>query len=105
MEIKYVKTYCNTNKFQALHFCDPHYNPHGTRGVDKHYHLRFDPKLGMGVCEMLCIPCACVACTSMLEKAWISGIPSDKQDRYKPVTKCTYWLVLGAFNNCNIIQI
>ena len=40
----------------------------------------------------------------MLEKPQISGIPSDKQERYKPVTKCTYWPVLGAFNNFNIIQ-
>ena len=40
----------------------------------------------------------------MLDKAWISGIPSDKQDRYKPVTKCTYWPVLGAFNNWNTIE-
>ena len=41
----------------------------------------------------------------MLEKPWISGIPSDKQERYKPVTKCTYWPVLGAFNNWNIIEL
>ena len=40
----------------------------------------------------------------MLDKPWISGIPSEKQERYKPVTKCTYWLVLGAFNNWNIIE-
>ena len=33
------------------------------------------------------------------------GIPSDKQERYKPVTKCTYWTVLGYFNNWNIIQL
>ena len=25
------------------------------------------------------IPCACVACISMLDKPWISGIPSDKK--------------------------
>ena len=30
---------------------------------------------------------------------------SDKQERYKPVTKCTYWPVLGAFNNWKIIQL
>ena len=59
----------------------------------------------MGVCEIRRIPCACVACTSMLDKPWISGIPSDKQDCYKPVTNCTYWPVLGAFNNWNIIQL
>ena len=41
----------------------------------------------------------------MLDKAWVSGIPSDKQDRYKPVTKCTYWPVLGAFKNCKIIEL
>ena len=41
----------------------------------------------------------------MLNKPWISGIPSDKKDRYKPVNKYTYWPVLGAFNNWNIIQL
>ena len=39
----------------------------------------------------------------MLDKPWISGISSDKQERYKPVTKCTYWSLLGSFNNWNII--
>ena len=41
----------------------------------------------------------------MLYKPWMSGIPSYKQERYKPVTKCTYWSVLGYFNNWNIIQL
>ena len=59
----------------------------------------------MGICAIRRIPCACVACTSMLDKPWVSVISSDKQDRYKPVTKCTYWPVLGAFNNWNIIQL
>ena len=39
----------------------------------------------------------------MLDKPWIYGIPLDEQDRYKPVTNCTYWPVLGYFNNWNII--
>ena len=104
VELKDVKMYCNTNKFPVLPFCGPYYKPHGARGMGKHYHLRFDPKLGMGLCAIFCIPCVCVACTSMMDKACISGIPSDKQDRYKPVTKCTYWPVLGYFNNWNIIQ-
>ena len=34
-----------------------------------------------------------------------SGITSDNQDRYKPVTKCTYWPVLGEFNKRNIIEL
>ena len=39
----------------------------------------------------------------MLDKTCISGIPSDEQECYKPVTKCTYCPVLGYFNNWNII--
>ena len=105
VELKDVKIYCNTNQFPALPFCGPHSKPHGARGMNKHYNLRFDPKLGMGVCAIFRIPCACVACTSMIYKPWVSGILSDKQECYKPVTKCTYWPVLGAFNNWNIIQL
>ena len=104
VELKDVKMYCNTNQFPSLPFCGPHSKPHGARGLSKNYHLHFDPKLGMGVCSIWRIPCVCVACTSILDKAWIYGIPSDKQDCCKPVTKCTYWPLLGAFNNWNIIQ-
>ena len=100
----YVIIYFNTNQFPELTFCGPHSKPHGARGMSKHYNLRFDPKLGNGVCAIRHIPCACVACTSMLYKTWISGIPSYKQERFKPVTKCTYSPVLGPFNNWNIIQ-
>ena len=89
VELKYVKMYCNTNQFPTLPFCGPHSKPHGARGIDKNCPLRFDPKLGMGKCAIRRIPCVFVACTSMLEKPWISGIPSEKQERYKPVTKCT----------------
>ena len=74
-ELKDVKMYCNKNQFLALLFCGPHSNPHCARGLGKYYHLRFDTKLGMGECAIRRITCACVACTSMLEKPWISGIP------------------------------
>ena len=97
--------YCNTNKFPELLFSGPHSKPHVARGLSKHYHLRFYPKLGMGVCAIICIPFACVACTSIIDKPWISGISSDKQERYKTVTKCTYWPVLGSLNNLNIIEL
>ena len=96
--------YCNKNQFIELIFCAPHYKPHGASGLSKNYRLRFDPKLGNGVCAILRIPCACVACTSMLNKPWIYGIPPDEQERYKHVTKCNYWPVLGSFNNWNFIQ-
>ena len=41
----------------------------------------------------------------MLDKPLISDIPSYKQERYKPVNKCTYWPVVVSFNNWNIIQL
>ena len=57
------------------------------------------------MCAICRIPCAYVACTSMLDKPWMYGIQSDEQKRYKPVTKCTYWPLLGYFDNCNIVQL
>ena len=104
VELKYVRMYYKTNKFPVLSFFGPYSKPHGARGLSKHYHLRFDTKLGMRVCVIRCISCACIACTSILDKPWISGIPSNEQERYKPVIKCTYWQVLGSFKNWNIIQ-
>ena len=74
VELKDVKMYCNKNQVPALPFCGPHSKTHGARGVSKHYHLRFDPKLSMGLCAICRMPYACFACTSMLDKLWISGI-------------------------------
>ena len=84
---QYVRMYCNTNQFPELSFCGPRSKPHGARGLSKHYHLRFDPKLCMGTCAIHRIPFDYVVCTSMLEKPCIYVIPSDEQERYKPVTK------------------
>ena len=96
--------YCGTNQLPTLQFCVTHPKPHVTRRLSKHYHLRFDPKLGHGMCTIRHIACAFVACISMLGKTWITGIPSKKQARYQPVTYCTHWPVLGSFNNWNIIH-
>ena len=86
-------------------FCGPHPKPRGSRGLINHYHLHFDPKLGHGICANRRIPCACVACTSMLDKPWISSILSNKQARYQPVTNCTYRPIMVSYNNWNIIYL
>ena len=94
-----MKMYWKKNQFPAVPFCGPHSKPHGARGLSKHYYLRFDPKLGKGVCAIFCIPRACVAWTSMLDSPWISGIPPDIKESYKPITNCMYWPLLGQLNN------
>ena len=55
--------YCNTNQFPELLFSGSHSKPHGARGLSKHHHLRFYPKLGMGVCSIHRITYACDART------------------------------------------
>ena len=96
--------YFDTNQFSALPFRGPNPKPRGARGLSKHYHLRFDSKRGHGICEIRLIPCAYDGCTSILDKPWISGIPSNKQAHYQPITNCTYWPVLGSCKNWNIID-
>ena len=100
-----MNIYCDTNQLPTLLFCGTHPKPHISRGQSKHFHLHFFPKIGHGMCAIIRIPCACVLCTSMLERPWIYGIPSNKQSRYQPVTSCTYWPVLGSYKNWNIIEL
>ena len=62
-----------------LTFCGPHPKPHGERGLSKHYHLHFYPKLGHVICAIQRMKCACVACTPMLYQHWIYGTTSKKK--------------------------
>ena len=48
----------------------------------------------------------CMCC--MYINAWQTldfGIPSTKQALYQPVINCTYWPVLGSYNNWNIVEL
>ena len=49
--------------------------------------------------------CLCCTYVNARKILYIYGIPSDEKELYKTVTKCTYWKVLGSFNNWNIIQL
>ena len=70
-----------------------------------HYHIRFDTNLGNGICEICGIPCASVACTSMIDQPCISDVRYKKQARCQPVINYTYWKVPGSYNNWNIIHL
>ena len=70
--------YCDTNLFAELPLCVSHPNPHRARGLGKHYHIRFDKNLGRGICAICRITCDCLACLSMFDQSWISGVKSTK---------------------------
>ena len=82
VEQKRVKIICNTNQFPVLPFCVSHPKRHGSRGLIKHYHLRFDPKIGYGVFEICRIQCDFVLCISMFDQLCIYDISSKKQECY-----------------------
>ena len=88
-----MKMYCDTNKLPALPFGGPHPKPHGARGLSKNYHLNFDPNLGHGICAIRRIPCACVACISMLDQPWISGVHSTNRH----ATNLSVIVLIGHF--------
>ena len=93
-----------TTQFPALVFCGLYMKLHGVKGLSKHYHIWLGPKLGHEKCTIWWIPCACVACTSMLGKTWGPCVSHIQQPCYQTVVYCTYWPVLDSLNNWNIIK-
>ena len=52
-----VNIYCATYQFLKFQFFCPHKKPHYVHGLDKHYHMRVDTKLGHGMCTIHRITC------------------------------------------------
>ena len=102
---QYVNMYCATNKFPELQFIGTHNKAHGVCGLGKYHHICFDYKLGHGTCSIHCIRCDYNLLNSIMEQHWVPGLKSQQQPCYQPVQDCTYWPVLGSFNNWNIIQL
>ena len=80
------------------------WKPHGVRGLSKHHHLRLDPKLGYGKCAIRRISCVWIYCINMLDKPWFIDSEPTRKTHHQPVEYCTYWPVLGSFNNWKMIQ-
>ena len=76
-----------------------HTKKNGIRGLSKHYHMQFDPKLLHGICVIFHIPCAYAECTSMIDKPCIHGLTSKQQPIYQPVIDYNYWSVLPPLTN------
>ena len=71
-----VKFYCTINQFLEFKFLWTHNKPQGVRGLDNHYNMCFDPKLGHSTCEIRRTPCAFPLCTYMLDQPWVAGMPA-----------------------------
>ena len=50
-------------------------------GLLTHYHMRADPKLGLGKAALHRVPCGCDTCLEQLAKEWKPNVPSRKQER------------------------
>ena len=102
---KDVQIFLNTTHFPSLPFCGPQTKPHGVRELSKHYHIIFDTTLGHGICTICQMPCACIECTSMLDKPSIPYLSPQQQPHYQPIKDFTYWPVLVSFNSWNIMTL
>ena len=94
-----MQIYFATNQFIELKFLGPHNKQHGVRGLGKHSHMCFDPKLVHGICVIHSITYMCTQCISTLDQPCTSGIPSHQQPCNQLVKGFTYWPVLGSFRN------
>ena len=65
----------------------------------------FGPKLGHRTCAICCTPYDFPPLAFMIDKPWVTGITEHQQPLYQPIKDCTYWPVLGSFNNWNILQL
>ena len=70
------------------------------------YHIRCDPDLGKGFCDMRRIPCACTGWVEQLFNTWLPNRDKTLQPRYdtKPET-CKYFYILHGYNKWYIFQI
>ena len=74
--------YCAKNQFPEFQLFRPHNKIHVARGLAKHYHVHFDPRLGYFTCTIRKIPCACSFCTSILDQTQIPDMPAQQQPCY-----------------------
>ena len=64
-----------------------------------YYHIRWNPDLDEGLCDMRQIPCACTVRAEQLSKPWSHNLDKTLQPRYviEPET-CKYSSILRGYN-------
>ena len=75
-------------------------------GLLAHYHMRADPKLGLGKAALRCIPCGCDACLEQLAKEWKPNVPGHKQERCGTAENCVWSdMFVGGLNDWKIVTL
>ena len=70
------------------------------------YHIRCDPYLGEGFCDMRQIPCACTGCVEKLSKPWLPNLEKTQQPRFVIQTvTCKYSSILRDYNKWYIAKL
>ena len=80
---------------------------HQDKVTMKHfYHIRCDPDLDKGFCDIRHRPCACTGYVEQLSKTWLHNLDKTLQPRYviKPET-CKYYYILRCYNKWYIAKL
>ena len=71
---------------------------HGVNVILTYYCIRCYPYLGIGICAIRIIPCACLDFRNSIDLPWDPFIVPNYQPRYSSVTKYKYYSILGQHN-------
>ena len=95
-----IKMIRNNKLFPSLNVINGKTFSYASKGILRHYHYWYDPKLVPGIVAIRRISCSCHACTDILS---LSCDPKTKeavnQPIYGKVYNCKYSQILGCHNN------
>ena len=73
-------------------------------GILNLYHIICYPYLGLGICTMIRITCACIYCINSIDLPWDPYLVQKDQPGCFSVKKLKYYPILGKHNDCLIIN-
>ena len=95
-----MKMICNNKLFPSLNVINGKIFPYASKGILRHYHYRYDPKLSPGIVAIIIITCSCHAFTYILSIFWGYKTKEEvNQPRYGKVYNCKYYQIIGCHND------
>jgi hypothetical protein len=74
-------------------------------GMTAHYHFVAGPELGLRSVMVRRVPCACEACFSQIQTAWVIGTPPLEQPCFQSAAGCILSAVVGDYNEFRLISL